>query len=202
MVGPERVSALALSDTIGAIYDCALDPQLWTNAVRRIANLCESVGGGICVHDLKNVQNTQLFEVGYSKEFSEAFQKHYEGSALAAATIVADVGAVNTLAMISPDEELLDSRFYREALKPFGLRDFIGSLALRTNGRIASLHAARTEQAPRYGERDIAQFKLLSPHICRTLTISDALDIRTLRSEMLEVTLDALAAGVFLITRE
>jgi len=42
MIDLERVSAQALSDTIGAIYDCALDPQRWINAIRRIAELCEA----------------------------------------------------------------------------------------------------------------------------------------------------------------
>ena len=60
MIGLEGVSAQAFSDTIGAIYDCALDPQRWPGACRRIADLCESTAGGICVHDLKHVQNDQL----------------------------------------------------------------------------------------------------------------------------------------------
>lgn len=45
-------------------------------------------------------------------------------------------------------------------------------------------------------------FKLLSPHVCRALAISDVLDIRILKSEMLEKTLDGLVAGVFLTARD
>src|SRR5262249_12293749 len=44
--------------------------------------------------------------------------------------------------------------------------------------------------------------KLLAPHVCRMLAISDALDIRTLRSEMLERTLDGLVSGVYLAARD
>jgi DNA-binding CsgD family transcriptional regulator/PAS domain-containing protein len=156
----------------------------------------------MCVHDLRNTQDIHLFEVGYSKEFSEIFQRNYQQSPIAAASVVSKIGDVHTLAMICPDEELLQSRFYREVLKPFDIRDFIGSQALRTAGRIASVHASRREAAPRYTQRDVNLFKLLSPHICRTLAISDALDIRTLHSEMLEATLDGLAAAVYLVTRE
>ena len=47
-----------------------------------------------------------------------------------------------------------------------------------------------------------AFFELLSPHVCRALAISDALDIRTLRSEMFEATLNGLAAGVYLTKRD
>jgi len=50
----DGVSTQALSDTIGAIYDCALDPQKWPDTCRKIADLCESTAGGICVHDLRH----------------------------------------------------------------------------------------------------------------------------------------------------
>src|ERR1044071_725736 len=96
----------------------------------------------------------------------------------------------------------LGSRIYRDVLQPFGIADYIGVNALRTNCRVASLHSSRTVPARRYGQREIGIFKLLSPHICRTFAISDALDIRTLNSQMLEATLDALVAGVYLIARD
>jgi DNA-binding CsgD family transcriptional regulator len=38
----------------------------------------------------------------------------------------------------------------------------------------------------------------LSPHVCRAITISDALNLKTIRSEALEATLDALTSGVYL----
>ncbi|HWV54800.1 MAG TPA: hypothetical protein VNZ93_19695, partial [Pseudorhodoplanes sp.] len=69
MIGLDGDSARAFSDTIGAIYDCALDPHRWPDTCRKIADLCESTGGGICVHDLRHTQNDQLFVFGYQAEF-------------------------------------------------------------------------------------------------------------------------------------
>lgn len=203
MNGLNEVSAQALSDTIGAIYDCALDPQRWSDAIRRIGELCESRAGGLCVHDLRNVEDIHLFEIGYTREFSQLVQKHYQQSPFATASIVHEVGDVLTLATICPnEEEWFESRFYREVMKPYGVSDYIGINALRTSGRVASVHGSRTIPAAPYGQREICILKLLSPHICRTLAISDALDIRTLNSQMLEATLDALFAGVYLVARD
>jgi len=196
----DGVSAQALSDTIGAIYDCALDPHQWPDTCRKIADLCESTGGGICVHDMRHVQNDQLFVFGYQPEFLEKLGSHYAQSPMAAADIVSSIGHVSALSM--EGTELFESRFYREILKPFGLLDMIWFPALRTGGRMASMHASRSEKAPHYQQLEIGLFKLLSPHVCRALTISDALDIRALRSEMLEKTLDVLVAGVFLTARD
>jgi DNA-binding CsgD family transcriptional regulator/PAS domain-containing protein len=200
MIGLDGVSAQALSETIGAIYDCALDPQLWPDTCRKIADLCESTGGGICVHDMRHLQNDQLFVFGYQSEFLEKLGSQYAQSPMAAADIVASIGDVNVLS--TDRQELLESRFYSEVLQPFGLTDMIWFPALRTGGRMASMHASRKDKAPHYQQLEIGLFKLLSPHVCRALTISDALDIRTLRSEMLEKTLDVLAAGVFLTARD
>jgi PAS domain-containing protein len=196
----DAVSPQASSDTIGAIYDCALDPQRWPDTCRRIADLCESTAGGICVHDLRHQQNDQLFVFGYQPEFLEALGRHYAQSPMAASDVVATIGDVSALSM--ERQELFESRFFREVLEPHGLLDIIWFPALRTGGRMASMHASRGEKAPVYQQREISMFKLLSPHVCRVLAISDALDIRTVRSETLERTLDGLVAGVFLTARD
>jgi len=174
------VSAQGLSGTIGAIYDCALDPQRWSEAIRRIGELCESGAGGLCVHDLRNVEDIHLFEVGYTREFSQLIQEHYQQSPFSTASIVHEVGDVLTLATICPNEdEWFESRFYREVMKPYGVFDYIGINTLRTSGRVASVHGSRSIPATPYG-----------------------LDIRTLNSQMLEATLDALFAGVYLVARD
>src|SRR6185436_15844978 len=108
----------------------------------------------------------------------------------AVADVVANIGDVSALSM--ERSALTEGRFATDVLKPFGLQDIIWFPALRTGGRMASLHASRSEIAPHYQEREINLFRLLSPHVCRALAISDALDIRALRSEMLEKTLDGL----------
>src|SRR3954453_16977428 len=109
MIGLNGVSAQALSDTIGAIYDGALDPQQWPDTCRKIADLCESTGGGICVHDMRHVQNDQLFVFGYEQEFLEKLGSQYAQSPMAAADILASVGDVNVLS--TDRHELLESRF-------------------------------------------------------------------------------------------
>jgi DNA-binding CsgD family transcriptional regulator/PAS domain-containing protein len=202
MIGLDSISAVALSDTIGSIYDCALDPDRWRDALRGIVELCESAGGSMCVHHMRDVQNDCLFEVGYSREFYDAFEKEYPSSPFVTFAPFGNVGDVATIGMLCSEQELIETRMYRQVLKPFGCHDFIGLLGLKTTGRIAVISASRTDPAPRYGADEISLFRLLSPHVCRTLAISDALDIRTLRSEMLEATLDALTTGIYLVRRD
>jgi len=200
MNGLEGISAQELSDVIGAIYDCALEPETWPATCRRIGELCASGAGGICVHDLKQVRNDQLFVFGYQPEFLDMLGSQFADSPMAVADVVSDVGDVNALS--SDLQHLLESRFYREVLEPFGLRDMIWFPALRTGGRMASLHASRSDDGPFYQRNDLRLFELLSPHVCRALAISDALDIRALRCELLEKTLDGLGTAVYLAARD
>ncbi|MCJ0762179.1 helix-turn-helix transcriptional regulator [Variovorax terrae] len=196
----DGVSAQALSDLIGAVYDCALDPQRWADTCKQVVQLCESTAGGICVHDLRHVQNDQLFVSGYRPEFLEKLGSQYAESPMAVSDVVSNIGDVSTLSMAR--YQLHETRFFRDVLQPFGLQDMIWFPALRTSDRMASMHASRSDNATQFQQRDIHLFRLLSPHVCRALAISDVLDIRALRSEALEGTLDGLTAGVFLTARD
>jgi DNA-binding CsgD family transcriptional regulator len=200
MTAPEQITAAELSDLIGAIYDCSLDPQRWAATCAMLAKRCDSAAGGICVHDLKQIQNDQLFVFGYEPEFLQKLGAGYAESPMAAADVLSNLGDVSALSM--ERFHLHDSSFYREVLQPHGVLDIIWFPALRTGGRMASLHASRSGKSPPYQQSDIGLFRLLAPHVCRALAISDALDIQVLHSEVLKRTLDGLAAGVFLAARD
>jgi PAS domain-containing protein len=100
--------------------------------------------------------------------------------------------------MLVDDQEFLESRFYQEWCKPQNLGYAIVLKALQTGQRMGLLALNRIESQPRYGDREVRLLTLLSPHVCRAITISDALNLKTIRSEVLEATLNALASGVYL----
>src|SRR5262245_19376622 len=70
---------------------------------------------------------------------------------------------------------------------------------LETEQRVGWWSAHRVEGNPRYDDADVGLVSLLAPHVCRAMTISDALNLKTIRSDALEATLSALTSGVYLI---
>src|SRR5262249_19653442 len=60
----------------------------------------------------------------------------------------------------------------------------------------------RNSSQPHYAKQHVHTLGLLAPHICRTFAISQALDLKTITSQALESTLDALTTGVYLADRE
>jgi DNA-binding CsgD family transcriptional regulator/PAS domain-containing protein len=196
----DRVSAEKLSEVIGAVYECVQEPQQWLATCWKIAHLCGSTAGGLCIHDASHAASVALLVFGYPPELLEKLESRYCESPMAMGGRLSRPGEVCTHSM--DRLHISEGRFFREVMEPFGLVDMIWCHALRTGDRIATVHASRRVPSARYEEQDIRLFELLSPHLCRALAISDVLDIRALRSELLEKTLDGLAAGVFLTAND
>jgi DNA-binding CsgD family transcriptional regulator/PAS domain-containing protein len=190
------------SATVEAVYDAVVEPERWKEAVRRIAALCTSPVASVGVYDFANGDNVKMFDHGYSPEFWMKYQPYAQEHPILSTAGLLPVGAVTTIALSCGDEEYFGSRIYREVFQPAGYCDFIGLLALRTGSRVGYLHACRTIDQPRYADMQVRIFNLLSKHVCRAMQISDLFNLSTIRSQALEQTLEALAAGVFLIARD
>ncbi|HWE20387.1 MAG TPA: LuxR C-terminal-related transcriptional regulator [Hyphomicrobiaceae bacterium] len=203
MIDISGISAQALSDAIGAIYDCALEPDHWPEAMRRITELTGSVAMGMGIIDHKHKQNVRLYDYGYSEEDMRIyFEKYAAMNPAFVARLMYPVGEPVTSEMLIGEQELFESRIYQEYWKPRGFRYGATIELLRTVHRSAGTAVVRKEGQTAYGAADLALLRLLAPHLIRAVTISDVLDLRTLKSEMLEATLDGLAAGVYLTTRD
>jgi DNA-binding CsgD family transcriptional regulator/PAS domain-containing protein len=190
------------SKVVEEVYDCALDPNRWQNAIRLIAELGRSQVCIIGVHDYANGRSELAYSVGYTQHFIRLHEEKYkETNPFFIAGQLFPVGTVMTRAMLIDDDELYESRYYQEWIKPQGLGDMIAFKIVQTDQRIGFLTANRLETYARYGDADIRLLTLLSPHVCRAITISDALNLKTIRSETLEATLNALTSGVYLVDR-
>ncbi len=189
-----------VSEIIGAIYDCALNPERWNETLPRISAVTDSPYGALAIHDTRQARSGRIFDHGFEESYLKLYFEKYETmNPLATAAQTLQDGDVATDWMLVDQDEFLHSRFYTEFLKQFGLRHAITAVVLRSDRRMAIMIANRREEQPRYGEADIRLVRLLSPHVRRALTISDALDLQTLTSHALETTLDALTVGVFLV---
>ena len=198
------VSLEIYSKVVEAIYDCALDPNRWHDTVQLIAEFFQSPRCILGVHDCANDRSELTFQLGYEdEEYWRLHESKYRGmNPFFAPISLLPVGAVSTRAMLVDDNEFLESRFYQEWCKPQGLDDAINLKVLQTEQRMGLLVANRLESQPRYGDTEVRLLTLLSPHVCRAVAISDALNLKTIRSDALEATLNALASGVYLTDRQ
>jgi len=199
----KRIPVETFSKVVEAVYDCALDPRNWPITIRLIAELLESQRCVLGVHDYVSGHNELTYQMGYEDErWWRLHEETYSRlSPLFGPMQMLTVGEVATRAMLVDDREFEESRYYLEWVKPQGLRDVTVVKTLQTAHRIGLLVVNRLATKPRYKAADVRLLSLLSPHVCRTITISDALNLETIRSAAFEATLNALASGVYLLDR-
>jgi len=190
------------SETVDLLYDCALEPEHWRRAVQKIAEIADSPSSSLGVLDVKSGDSHSLYDQGYPPGFWEAYHPYAPHHPIMPAVRMLPVGEVTTIARGPGDDEFYESHIYREVLQPFGYRDCIMLLSMRTGGRLGFIHACRKDSEPRFSQREIDLFKLFSKHICRVMQVSELFDLRALQSESIEAALDGLAAAVFLVARD
>jgi DNA-binding CsgD family transcriptional regulator/PAS domain-containing protein len=190
------------SKVVEAINDCALDPTRWQDTISVVAASLQSQRCALVVYDYPSGQSKLAFQIGYPEEYWRLYEGEYRRlNPVITHVQLMPVGAAATSCTLIDDHEFFESRFYQEWCKPQGLRDSICLKVLQTEKRIGLLVANRLESYSRYGDAEVRLMTLLSPHICRAITISDALNLQIIKSEGLGATLNALASGVYITDR-
>jgi hypothetical protein len=109
------------SVAISQIYDCALDPALWPDALRLCCSYVGGVASVLVVHDTRH-KSAQLFRTWnddpqYTKLYVETYARL--NPVLVPLTIVQE-GEIFAISTLVPPEEFLASRFYKEWAQPQG----------------------------------------------------------------------------------
>jgi DNA-binding CsgD family transcriptional regulator/PAS domain-containing protein len=197
----DMTSIAAFSQTVGAIYDCALDPARWPEAIREVCAATSCMAGVISVNDLLTGATRLQQHWNYAPGWVERIP-------LYGPEIIEAMHRVPDLHTRPLDEPfvgtrdlavLLDSKYYREWVRPQGIIDVIQLTALRQRDRIGAFSLSRHEDVGIATDCDLAIIRLLAPHIRRAVIISDVLDMRAVAIGTFEASLDLIAIGVVLV---
>jgi DNA-binding CsgD family transcriptional regulator/PAS domain-containing protein len=197
----EIASIAAFSELVGLIYDCALDPALWPEAIRGICVATSCTAGALDVRDMNTGATRIQQHWNISPEFLERMLQY--GPEIA--EIVSTVPDLYTRPLDEPlwvtrdVPAMFSSRYYHEWIKPQRIVDAIQLNMLRQRDRFGSLALSRHEHVGIASERDLAICRLLAPHIRRAVTVSNALDMQAVTLSTFEASLDLIATGVVLV---
>jgi DNA-binding CsgD family transcriptional regulator/PAS domain-containing protein len=190
-----------LSDLIGRIYDCALDPGRWPGVLDSIAAAVEASVGMVAVHDLVENRPVRTFAHGMPAPALWLYEARYATRnpiALALATRHVE-GTVDTLGSLVEADGWARSPMYREFMRPLGLGDVLGVAALRNARRGVWLGTIRQRKKRPFGPAEGRIFRLLAPHVVRAMRVSDILELRAVEAHRLAAVLDGLATAVWLV---
>jgi DNA-binding CsgD family transcriptional regulator len=192
-------SVEAVSEVIGAIYDCALDPDRWETALVAITTMLRCRNATLSSLDLTQERGAFAKAVGMEPYWLEKFAEYVPEMAAwqklpEAWNWPLDEPQVNSRDL--PPEVRARSRLISEWAAPQGLVDAMALLLMHTPTRHASLNLGRHEEFGFVTEREIRLGRMLSPHVRRAAVISDVIDLRTIESTAANGTLDMLRIGV------
>ena len=133
------------SAVVGDIYDAAIDPALWQQA---LASICAYVGGASAVlywHDSATERSEALHLFNEIPHYTKLyFEKYLPMNPMFPAATFVDAGVVVGSDDIMPRAELVKTRFYKEWIEPQGIVDAL-SVNLEKGLTHTSMINIRTE---------------------------------------------------------
>jgi DNA-binding CsgD family transcriptional regulator/PAS domain-containing protein len=199
----------AISDLIGAIYDCAIDPALWPETLGGLCALLDGVASQLYVVDFDT--GTHHFATGWGEapEATRALVARYQGpsadwqrGAILRRGPDADPDEPIVLRREPNAEEIVSSAFFQGWADVLGYVDMIGALVLRRDSRAGLVGVARHRDVGIVTDREVRLMRLLAPHLRRAVAIGDMLDMARLEAEALKGAVDGLSVGIGLVSAD
>jgi DNA-binding CsgD family transcriptional regulator len=190
-----------LSCVVGSIYDAALDPTLWTDALAKIAEFVGGQAGALGSKDMvRKFVNKFVgvdchigLDLPYMQMHSET---HGEFDPLATLPLF-DVGQVVSLPEFMPDDHDCKGRCQEWA--PQGCCDIAGAVLERSGKSCEFLSVVRSEANDMVDTEMRRRMALVAPHARRAVLIGKAIDQKASEVATFADVLDSLSAGLFLI---
>jgi DNA-binding CsgD family transcriptional regulator len=201
----ERGSAMheteRLSTLIGDIYDAAIDPALWG---RVLGTTRMFVGGWAAALSWKDVVGKT--GINYHEDGSQDpsfrklyFDKYVKMDPFTTSQYFAEIGEPIATADMIPYEEFLESRLYKEWVRPQGLVDAAVTALDKSATSFAFFVVFRHERDGLVDDEMKRRLRLVVPHIRRAVLIGKVIDIQKAEAASFADTLDGISAGMFLV---
>lgn len=200
---PVDVAPEKLSTVIGKIYDSAVDPALWPDALEGACGLIGAVQGTVSVLDFK--QQTIRFATEWGTDpywMKLLIEKYAPLMPFYRMLHLLDVGeAANTQMMMDKlgDPTVRQGPFFTEWAEPAGYRDVATGIIMRTDSLIGMFTMQTPVTRDLVGPKELAIAELLTPHVRRAVTIGDLLDMKSIATAAFESTLNTLTSAVVLV---
>lgn len=196
--------ALALSTTVERVYDAALNPALWPEALAKISSYVEGYSAAIFS---KTSTLTDSVIYHHDGRIDEAFRHSYftqyikldPGNTL---QYFAELEKPVSVSSLVPPEEMMESRFFQEWAAPQGLVDFVTVALEKSRASSALLGVFRHASQGVADETVMRRMSLIAPHVRRAVFIGRTLEQKTSEAAALADTLDGLGAALILIDRD
>jgi DNA-binding CsgD family transcriptional regulator/PAS domain-containing protein len=194
------ISPEALSELIGSIYDCTLDPGHWDRTLCDLRDAFDADNASLVLLDRRGGQFSIVKNIGYKPEqVEERARRAPEINARMAETVAqrSSLDEPYVLSRHLPPGDWETSPYF-QVVRKGGTIDILQYFLIWAADHTSFFSAGRAERQGVITEREITLGGLLLPHLRRAVTISKVLDARTIEHARMAEALDALKCGVAL----
>jgi DNA-binding winged helix-turn-helix (wHTH) protein/DNA-binding CsgD family transcriptional regulator len=188
----------ALSELIGHIYDCAIDPTQWDDALAHLVSLLSPADWDVAILMWESIAPPRARFVGatgLSSVAREIYSETFAGrSSWSVALAALGPGRVLDTDEIMSRSEFRESPLYKSFLSTWGMELAVAAIIDRQTPDLLGLvmpgPPGRDLEGLKFGLR------LLAPHLQRAIRISRCLGEANLRAEAAETALDRAPVAV------
>jgi len=199
---------IALVGLIGSIYDAALDPTLWHEALDRIRTHFSLHNAMLGLARLGNEPSTLAISVNITPEHYLAMQSaeyrqhvmHLWGGAEQIARF--PIEEPNTVLNVTERRVFTTNKYYLDFGIPQGLIDAVAIPLTRDRRQMGTVGFERHRDFGPISEDVVAGLRILAPHLRRAALITGILDEKRRRDTILEAVLSAVRSGIVLVDRD
>lgn len=194
------MNAERLSSLVSHIYDAALDASLWSPVLQEVARVARSSAASLFVRDSALLTGDAFHQFGIDPQYRRLYFDKYIGlDPFNTTYLLLEIGEVTSSSLIIPHDEFVETRFYREWVRPQGWIDNIITVLDKSVTSVAALAVFRHERDGLTDSRARDRVRLLAPHLRRAVLIGKTLDLQAAQTATFVEVLDGISAGVFLV---
>jgi DNA-binding CsgD family transcriptional regulator/PAS domain-containing protein len=196
VVMPDRV---ALNELIGFIYDCAIEPKHWAEALQHIAGYVGGSAASLSLQDPLRRQVKLVSQWGFPPEIERRLLEAAPINPLLSTGWYVELERPFTGEAVLGRKNYIRTRFYNEVVAPSGLYDAALAVLARSAERFGAVTIASQSPIKRVTLDRVGQ---LAPHLRRAVGIADLLESRSLQNDALSSAMNLLTLAVVLVDEQ
>jgi DNA-binding CsgD family transcriptional regulator len=192
-----------LSRLISDIYDAAIDPSLWSAVLGDAARYIGGSSAALFSKDATTDSGNIHYESGTDPYYRQLyFDKYVRLDPVTTGQFFAEVEQPISVADLMSYDEFLETRFYREWVRPQGVVDFLAAVLDKSATGAALFGVFRHERDGIVDDHARRRMRLIAPHIRRAVLIGRLIDRKAAEAAAFADTFDNFGAGICLVDAE
>jgi DNA-binding CsgD family transcriptional regulator/PAS domain-containing protein len=185
-----------------AIYDAAIDPGLWPNAIEQVSDALGAIGGMFISFDPHEPQRSAFALSRLDPDLMQDYlERHSQTCLWAQLPNIMPVGTASSGDRFVPASDLEHTEFYDDILRPQRILHTAVAVLARDAKRSVGFSMFRGRDKGPVDDNDVAVLSALAPHVKRAAQIGWRLAARAAVEGAKDAALDRLDDGVILIDR-